>query len=325
MNSDFLYRSFCGLLILQGLLRAGEIDFETRPDGRRPRDNTTLDAPYSVDGIVVRFGFDITNDGVIDSAPFFERQSHADAAPHGFLAGTTAPRQDRVLATDGSMGRYFLRGGGLNQQDDVPGRFIIEFLTPNVTYLEGEIWDVDGTSTADAEQWDLRVFDSEGKLVQTHSTGLRTGQRFDGRPYDFSFGDLTTGVQRVEFEFTGTRNLVDVGLAFDNFEFERTYVGDANFVGEFNSSDLVEVFQAGKFEMDVDANWSEGDWNADQRFDSGDFVAAFQDGGFESGPRAVASVPEPMSSLFVYLLLGIHCARRRRWHRGTSCARFLHD
>ena len=63
-----------------------------------------------------------------------------------------------------------------------------------------------------------------------------------------------------------------------------TWLGDSNLDGEFNSGDLVRVFEAGKYEKDQDANWSEGDWTGDHRFGSTDLVAAFRDGGYEQGP-----------------------------------------
>lgn len=86
-----------------------------------------------------------------------------------------------------------------------------------------------------------------------------------------------------------------------------TYRGDANLDGEFNSGDLVQVFQAGSYETGNAANWSEGDWNGDGGFDSGDFVAAFQGGGYEQGPRrTVRAVPEPTGMLgLVAALTGV--------------------
>jgi hypothetical protein len=96
-----------------------------------------------------------------------------------------------------------------------------------------------------------------------------------------------------------------------------TWIGDANLDGEFNSSDLVGVFQAGKFETGADASWAEGDWNADGVFGSGDLVAAFQGGGYRQGPlMAVASVPEPTSTAML-LCASAGLVFLRRWWSST--------
>ena len=76
----------------------------------------------------------------------------------------------------------------------------------------------------------------------------------------------------------------------------QSYFGDSNLDGEFNSSDLVAVFEAGEYEdlVEFNSKWPTGDWNGDGDFNSRDFVVAFQDGGYEKGPRdAVQAVPEP--------------------------------
>ena len=83
-------------------------------------------------------------------------------------------------------------------------------------------------------------------------------------------------------------------------------MGDTNLDGEFNSRDLVRVFQVGEYEDKVLGNstWATGDWNADADFTSGDLIAAFQDGGYEAGPRAATiAVPEPTS--LAMLLTGL--------------------
>ncbi len=97
---------------------------------------------------------------------------------------------------------------------------------------------------------------------------------------------------------------------------KHTYFGDANLDGEFNSTDFVDVFVAGKYEDGIDGNagWAEGDWDGSSDFDSSDFVAAFVAGGYEVGPRApaaVMAVPEPSAALLMLLGLAVWSASAR--------------
>ncbi len=92
-----------------------------------------------------------------------------------------------------------------------------------------------------------------------------------------------------------------------------TWFGDADLDGEFNSSDFVQVFVAGKYETNDNAGWAEGDWDGSSRFDSADFVTAFQGGGYEMGPRIVSpAVPEPggMAGWLLAALIGGRSRRR---------------
>ena len=95
----------------------------------------------------------------------------------------------------------------------------------------------------------------------------------------------------------------------------KTYFGDSNLDGQFDSADFVAVFTVGEYEDAVAGNstWAEGDWNGDGDFDSGDFVLAFTEGGYEAGPHpAVSSVPEPSACvLFALGMLGFASRRRR--------------
>ncbi len=93
---------------------------------------------------------------------------------------------------------------------------------------------------------------------------------------------------------------------------KKTWIGDANLDGQFNSTDLISVFQVGVYERDQNAHWSSGDWDGDQRFGSRDLIVAFQDGGYEAGVRtALSAVPEPTIGCLLWSLVvvcGSRCA-----------------
>ena len=97
---------------------------------------------------------------------------------------------------------------------------------------------------------------------------------------------------------------------------KQTWFGDANLDGYFDSADLTRVFQSAEYEDGIALNsgWADGDWNGDGDFDSSDMIVAFRDGGYESGPRPVASVPEPqlVLPLLGTVLLRVGYSRRRR-------------
>ena len=98
-------------------------------------------------------------------------------------------------------------------------------------------------------------------------------------------------------------------------DLKKTWVGDSDLNGLFNSADFVVAFQSGKYEVQgANATWVQGDWNGDLTFTSDDFVAAFADGGYELGPRpaaAVSAVPEP-GSMWLLLTGGLLLRLRRR-------------
>jgi ELWxxDGT repeat protein len=72
-------------------------------------------------------------------------------------------------------------------------------------------------------------------------------------------------------------------------------IGDVNNDGVFNSSDLVSVFQAGKYEDGIpfNATFEEGDWNGDGDFNTSDLVYAFQAGTFVATSLPLRPTPTP--------------------------------
>ncbi|MFC1758396.1 PEP-CTERM sorting domain-containing protein [Planctomycetota bacterium] len=94
-------------------------------------------------------------------------------------------------------------------------------------------------------------------------------------------------------------------------ELRHTYFGDANVDGQFDTKDLIKMFQAAKYETGEMATWSEGDFNGDGFANSSDLVLAFIQNGYEKGqrwvePAGAQAVPEPAS--VALLLVGLATA-----------------
>lgn len=169
---------------------------------------------------------------------------------------------------------------------------------------------------------------------------LTIGEISDALPGDFN-GNRKLDVDDVQMLIDQTRsgdfhakldlNSDDVldrrDLAFWVRELKNTFFGDANLDGEFNSSDLVQVFRSAEYEDELVGNssWSTGDWNGDGDFGSSDLIAAFQDAGFERGARqSVQAVPEPtMNPMQTTVMLSaiLWMIRRRRYRQPLAATR----
>ena len=128
------------------------------------------------------------------------------------------------------------------------------------------------------------------------------GSTFDGVPGDFDDNRIVNAAD-VDLLFAETRQ-EDPDARFDLTgdgqvdEDDRsrmikgilaTSFGDSNLDGIFNSSDLVQVFQNGKYENGLvgSAGWEDGDWNGDGVFSSNDLVLVFQEGGYVAARKDI--------------------------------------
>jgi hypothetical protein len=70
----------------------------------------------------------------------------------------------------------------------------------------------------------------------------------------------------------------------------QTTYGDANLDQIFNSQDLVQIFQYGRYERGAipGTGWEHGDWDGDGQFGSSDLVLALQSGGYTWAVRPQA-------------------------------------
>ncbi len=173
------------------------------------------------------------------------------------------------------------------------------------------------TSTIPGQTW---TFDAlSGSVI--FGTGVLRGD-FNGNG-EIDLGDLDNltlvsagNTDPLEYDLTGDGKVdgADVTEWIKAKDIGYSWIGDANFDGQFNTGDFVQVLGIGKYEQPgASAVWSEGDWNGDGVFGTGDLVAALSDGGYEIGPRTdVAAVPEPSSVLLIVVGLWAFVGTVRR-------------
>lgn len=127
--------------------------------------------------------------------------------------------------------------------------------------------------------------------------------------------DQDEGRHELTFRLDGTASALRVtGVSFANVDLRLP--GDATGDGAFDSADLVQVFQRGKYEDGISSNaiFLDGDWNSDGEFDSGDLVSVFRFGTYRAA-GAATPVPEPplvstTAALFLVAALLLSCRRR---------------
>ncbi len=204
---------------------------------------------------------------------------------------------------------------GLSNDNGMPGSICLkpEFTDHTFNVPAGAtnlVFRMRGLST-----WGNEIFAIDN--IRIHSGKLVSGDFNSNGNLDVGDLDLLADAQITNnkaYDLTGDgQTNFDDRLSWVR-DLKKTWVGDSDLNGVFNTADFITVFQEGKFETGQSAGWGAGDWNGDKLFNTSDFIVAFQDGGFEQGPRAaVAAVPEPTSALLATtasLLLAL--VRRRR-------------
>ncbi len=124
----------------------------------------------------------------------------------------------------------------------------------------------------------------------------------DTEDIDLLTDAIRAGTDEAFFDLNGDSSVDLQDQTVWVHDIKKTFFGDADLNGLFNSQDLVNVFTAGLFEDEVARNstWATGDWDGDGDFTTSDIVLAFEDGGYERGPRpALSAIPEPTSSVML--------------------------
>jgi hypothetical protein len=119
--------------------------------------------------------------------------------------------------------------------------------------------------------------------------------------------------EATQYDLSGNGHVDEFDLKFLVEDVLHVRYGDANFDGLFDSSDLVLVFQSGKYENQQpdSATWAEGDWNGDGQFDTSDLVLGFQSGYEQTSASQTAIGPSAADAALAVLVPSLNTRRNR--------------
>lgn len=133
-------------------------------------------------------------------------------------------------------------------------------------------------------------------------------ERIDVGDIDLLTAAVRSGKDQPQFDLTGDLVTLSADRVYWVEKAAKTYFGDSNLDGVFDSLDFLFVFRAGVYEDKIagNATWAKGDWNGDGDFDSGDILWAYQDGHYNKGSRkSPTETPEPASATLSWPLIFI--------------------
>ncbi|MEZ6116689.1 MAG: dockerin type I domain-containing protein [Pirellulaceae bacterium] len=144
----------------------------------------------------------------------------------------------------------------------------------------------------------FELFDGQGQMIAnaTWRTEITGDLNHDGQISALDIDRLCEAIRSGEdnqaFDFQADNRIDQNDLHVFIRDILKTRPGDVNLDGQFDSTDLVLVFQAGEYDDALvrNSSYSTGDWNCDQEFDSADFVTVFQ---FQ---KTFASIPAPSAA-----------------------------
>ncbi|MEZ6120742.1 MAG: hypothetical protein R3C28_29775 [Pirellulaceae bacterium] len=310
------FDTFGGLRTLEGVSvrYVGEIGMTVQVENFDPVEY--FDGEWQLDAYVsVLVGF--------DAKPNFE-----DGGPFFFLGGASQEGITGYLSAGsgggpfgGTPGKVTVRRSFSATLDSVLESDSLEYfqLPGNVIATVGPFSDLVITPPIGGSF--LNAFPSElvqaGKLSLIYDyvvhADFNEDDQLDTRDIDELYANFGTALLNP-YDLTDDSAVDQADVDLLVYELLSSVYGDSNLDGKFDSSDLVQVFQAGEFEDAVVANstYATGDWNGDQEFNTSDLVFVFQQGDFRN--QAIPVPEGNATSLLLMAVLTIIATVRRSWN-----------
>ncbi len=161
----------------------------------------------------------------------------------------------------------------------------------SVRWTDVTQWEADVPVPKGESTQQLQAFDFQGNLIGTVdfsvistaeelSADFDNSGTIDAADLDLICAALSAPEPRFDLNRDARVDVADVDYLLA--EVLRTGRGDANLDGQFDSKDLLLVFQTGEYEDQIADNslWAEGDWDCDGDFTADDLLLALQSGNY---------------------------------------------
>lgn len=211
------------LFAIATVASAGLIDFEDAmthyPGGA---DNQDVSTQYlASDNVTFSIWAGVTANDATLGLPTYEQWGESDPV-NGFLydVGGEFDVERGDIAAQGyeeRLGDWFLKGPS-DVGDTGYLKLVIDYSVA-VGAASGELWDIDGSSPTNSEQWELTAYDAGGTALGSILSPVGTtndATSLDGLPWLWSFSGLSGQISKIAIEFVGSKTS-GVGIAFDNF------------------------------------------------------------------------------------------------------------
>jgi hypothetical protein len=264
--------------------------------------------------------------GIIDVFPYITATLNADIAIGG---AALTKRNQGTLVVNGDVPSIRVKDGSLHGSAtihgalDVAARAVLSpgpvpaagvsaaagtVVVASEAYVEGTLQiDVTGSNSDRLIASSIRLAPSSALIVQARgaldvqrsersytvvSAPIEVHESSDRETFATVRGPDPNAAQHAGFGVFLRDTIYDDAHASIDLRLYQAGAGDADGDGQFDSSDLVKVFVAGKYETNLPADWTEGDWTGDSRFSTDDLIAAFQQGTYETVPGAQVAFVE---------------------------------
>jgi hypothetical protein len=134
---------------------------------------------------------------------------------------------------------------------------------------------IGGTANTATVQFVETVDLENNQFALRSSSVFQTSQNFSANGAFSGIDSSIIDIPATPFSLTKSVSIDHAAAGVTSFGaggYLSRVLGDVNLDRRFDSSDLVAMFQAGKYQANVDATFADGDWNSDGRFNAADLL-----------------------------------------------------